>query len=193
MKDAKPLDLNAPRFRRIALGTLNAAFVRLCKKNIPAAKHLSAAQIKEIISTFNGVLWQMAIEKRDGVEIPEQIGHMFIGTCPPKKKKNVDYKTTLAYMKVIQHRNWESDQHLAKIFFTTFGTKYRFKNHDLWGFIPTRNFKRAVSKTYPEKWKQYIQVDPHMKMAGLYRMMNDRMDREQVSKDQISTYNEFEL
>jgi hypothetical protein len=193
MKDAKKLDLNAPRFRRIALGTLNAAFIKSCKEKLPAAKMLTAAQIKEIITTFNGVLWEIAIEKRDGVEIPEQIGHLFIGTCPPKKKKNVDFKTTLEYMKVIQHRNWESDQHLAKIFYSTFATKYRFKNNDLWGFVPTRDFKRAVGRTYPEKWKQYVEVDPRLKMAGLYRSMEYRMEREDQARDQISTYNEFEL
>lgn len=193
MKDAKKLDLHAPRFRRIAEGTLNREFISIIRESVPAAKNLTAAEIKEIISTFNGVMWQMVVDKRDGVEIPEQIGHLFIGTCPPKKHKNVDYKTTLEYMKVIQHRNWESDQHLAKIFFTTYGTKYRFKNNELYGFVPTRDFKRTVGKTYPERWKQYVQVDPNMKMAGLYRSLQYHMDRQESAKAQVDTYNEFEL
>jgi hypothetical protein len=192
MKNAKKLDLHAPRFRRIAEGTLNNEFVKLIKEQIPSTKELTAAEIKTIISTFNGELWQTAVDKRDGVEIPEQIGHIFIGTCPPKKK-NVDFKSTLQYMKVIQHRNWESDQHLAKIFYTTFGTKYRFKNNELWGFVPTRDFKRRVGKTYPKKWKQYVQVDPTMKMSGFYRSMMNKMRTEEAAKELIETYNEFEL
>lgn len=192
MKDAKTLDLHAPRFRRIAEGTLNADFVKIAKEKLTAAKDLTAAEIKEIISTFNGHLWQTAIDKRDGVEIPEQIGHLFIGTCPPKKK-NVDFKTTLEYMKVIQHRNWESDQHLAKIFYTTFGTKYRFKNNELWGFIPTRDFKRAVGRTYPKNWKMYVEVDPKKKMSGFYRTLNKQMTQEEKDRELIQTYNEFEF
>lgn len=192
MKDARKLDLHAPRFRRSTEGTLNADFIKQIKANLPAAKDLTAAEIKEIITTFNGQLWQTAVDKRDGVEIPEQIGHLFIGTCPPKKK-NVDFRATLDYMKVIQHRNWESDQHLAKIFFTTFGTKYRFKNNELWGFIPTRDFKRTVGKTYPKNWKQYVQVDPNMKMSGLYRSLKYQAYRIEQAKEQIVTYNEFEL
>lgn len=192
MRDARKLDLHAPRFRRIAEGTLNEAFFKEIKANLPAAKELSKEEIKDIIQTFNDVLWQTAIEKRDGVEIPEQIGHMFIGTCPPKKK-NVDFRTTLKYMKIIQHRNWESDQHLAKIFYTTFGTKYRFKNNELWGFAPSRNFKRMVGKTYPTLWKQYVQVDPNMKMSGFYRAMSYKLQREEEARDQMETYNEFEL
>lgn len=193
MKDARKLDLNAPRFRRQAEGTLNAEFISLIKSKLPAAKDLSASEIKKIITTFNGELWQKVVEKRDGVELPEQIGHIFIGTCPPSKRPPVNYKTTMEYMKVIKHRNWESDQHLAKIFFTTFGSKYRFKNNELWGFIPTRNFKRMVGKTYPALWKQYVEVSPMMKMSGFYRSMTYKLDREESAREQIQTYNEFDL
>ena len=193
MKDARKVDLHAPRFRKLTLGTLNAEFIKELRAKIPATKDLSVQEIKEIITTFNGELWMTAIEQRDGVEIPEQIGHMFIGTCPPKKRKNVDFRTTLDHLKVIQHRNWESDQHLAKIFYTTFGTKYRFKNNELWGFIATRDFKRKVGSTYPLLWKQYLQVDPKMKMSGFYRSMMYKIEREESAKEQIQTYNEFEL
>ena len=114
-------------------------------------------------------------------------------TLTPKKKKNVDFRATLDYMKVIQHRNWESDQHLAKVFFSTYGTKYRFKNNELWGFVATRDFKRKVGAEYPKKWKQYVEIDPKMKMAGIYRSLEYKAIREEQAKEQIATYNEFEL
>jgi hypothetical protein len=193
MKDAKKPNLNAPRFRRSAQGTLNSEFIELLKQKVPSAKDLSADQIKEIIHTFNGNLWMTAIENRDGVEIPEQIGHLFIGTCPPKRKPNVDFKTSAEYLKVIQHRNWESDQYLAKIFYTTYGTKYRFKNHELWGFVATRAFKRTVGKTYPEKWKQYVEVDPKIKISSMFRTNLNEMKKAEDAEKNITLYNEFDI
>lgn len=193
MKDAKKPNLNAPRFRRSAQGTLNSEFIELLKQKVPSAKDLSAEQIKEIIHTFNGNLWMTAIESRDGVEIPEQIGHLFIGTCPPKRKPNVDFKASAEYLKVIQHRNWESDQYLAKIFYTTYGTKYRFKNHELWGFVATRAFKRTVGKTYPEKWKQYVEVDPKIKISSMFRTNLNEMKKAEDVERNITLYNEFDI
>ncbi len=193
MKDARKPNLNAPRFRRTAQGTLNSDFIELLKEKVPSAKDLTAEQVKEIIQTFNENLWMTAIEKRDGVEIPEQIGHLFIGTCPPKSKPNVDFKKSAEYLKVIQHRNWESDEYLAKIFFTTYGTKYRFKNHELWGFVATRAFKRMVGKTYPVKWKQYVEVDPRMKISNIFRSKMYEINRAEDAEKNIELYNEFDI
>lgn len=193
MREARKPDLHAPRFRRQIDFTLNAEFYELLKEKVPAAKELTNAQLKDLIMTFNGQIWQAAIDNRDGVEIPEQIGHLFIGTCPPKKRKNVDFKKSADYLKVIEHRNWESDNYLAKIFFTTYGTKYRFKNHELWGFIPTRAFKREVGKTYPVNWKRYIEVDPRLKLSFIYRKNMVEFRNMDVAEQQMSTYNEFEL
>lgn len=193
MKDAKKPNLNAPRFRRSSEGTLNAEFIELLRAKVPSAKDLSDEQIKEIVHTFNGHLWMTAIEKRDGVEIPEQIGHLFIGTCPQKRKPNVDFKTSGEFLKVIQHRNWESDQYLAKIFFTTYGTKYRFKNHELWGFVATRNFKRMVGQTYPKRWKQYVEIDPKLKISSIFKSEMYQIARQEEADKNITLYNEFDL
>ena len=159
-------DLNAPRFRKSRCGTMNADFIKKLKEKVPSSSNLSNQQIKLIISKFNENVWKSFIDQRDGVELPEQIGHLFIGTCPPPKKKNIDFKASEEYVETVQHRNFESDQYLAKIFFTTFGSKYRFKNHDLWAFDATRDFSRTVSATYPENWKKYLQVDPKIKISN---------------------------
>ena len=149
MTEVKIPDLNAPRFRKESEGTLNKEFIALIRKELASVRDLTDDDIKDIILSFNGNVWKTVVEKRDGVELPEQLGHIFIGTCPAKKSKNVDFKATTQHMKAIQHRNWESDQHLAKIFFTNYGTKYRFKNHELWGFTAVRQFKRTVGQEYP--------------------------------------------
>lgn len=194
MKEAKKPDLNAPRFRRNLEGTLNNNFLKELYENVPSAKHLSKKEIKKIIVTFNKNIWLKVIDERDGVELPESIGHIFLGTCPPKKRtKNVDFKMSADYQKVIQHRNWESDKHLAKIFYTTFGTKYRFKFHDLWAFNGTRNFTRKVGETYPTNWKRYIEIPPILKISNLYKNNVESFKKQEETKALLESYNEFEI
>ncbi len=186
-------DLNAPRFRKMASGTLNTDFIKMLKEKVPSSANLSNQQIKSIITKFNENMWRSVIDKRDGVELPEQIGHLFIGTCPPPKKKNIDFKASEEYLQTVQHRNYESDQFLAKIFFTTFGSKYRFKNHELWAFDATRDFSRTVSATYPQNWKKYLQVDPKVKISNIYKSDSYKLDKKDEEQELIKYYNEFDL
>lgn len=172
---------------------MNAAFIKQLREKVPGCNVLNDKEIKEVIQTFNGILWQTAIDVRDGVELPNQLGHIFIGTCPPKKSKNVDFKLSADYLKVVQHRNWESDNYLAKIFYTTFGSKYRFKHHELWAFNPTRAFKREVGKTYPQKWKQYVMVDPSKKISYIYKASEAQIYKAEQTEISLETYNEFDL
>jgi hypothetical protein len=186
-------NLNAPRFRKMKSGTLNTDFIKMLKEKVTSSAKLTSKQIKSIISKFNENMWKSVIEKRDGVELPEQIGHLFIGTCPPPKKKNIDFKASEKYLQTVQHRNYESDQFLAKIFFTTFGSKYRFKNHELWAFDATRDFSRTVSSTYPENWKKYLQVDPKIKISNIYKSDSYKLDKKDEEQGLFKYYDEFDL
>ena len=82
---------------------------------------------------------------------------------------------------------------MAKIFFTTFASRYKFKNNELWGFAGVRDFKRSVAKEYPKKWNTYIQVDPRMKISSLYRSRLYNIERNEDAKESLKTYNEFEF
>jgi hypothetical protein len=192
MKNCMP-DVKGPRFRKTTKKTVVKEMVDHIQSEVFAAKYLTEKQIKNIILEFNNEVWNTVIEKRDGVEIPSQLGHLFIGSCPRKKSKNVDFKTSADHGKVIQHKNYESDDYLAKIFFTTFASRYKFKNNELWGFTGVREFKRTVAKEYPKKWNSYIQVDPRMKISSLYRSRLYNIERNEDAKESLKTYNEFEF
>ena len=56
------------------------------------------------------------IDKRDGVQLPETIGWLFIGTCEQSKKKNIDFAKSVKYGMIVSNKNWETDGKLAKIF-----------------------------------------------------------------------------
>jgi hypothetical protein len=192
MKTALQRNLKGPRFRNKMLQTtsdewlteiVNSSDCLVKDKNV----------VKTIIVDTNKAIADLIIELRDGVELPEQLGHMFLGTCQPKIRKNVDFKTTDNYLKVIQHRNWESDNYLAKIFYTNYSSKYKFKFHELWGFKGCREFTRKVGKTYPENWKKYIQVDYSLKVSRLYRNYLKDVNRMVLDKERLQDYNPLEL
>jgi hypothetical protein len=186
-------DVKAPRFRSNTTYTVTLETATQIKKEVFACRSMSLEQIKSILMEYNKEIVDTVINKRDGVEIPMQIGHMFVGTCPMTKRKNVNFKMSQEYMQTIQHRNWESDNYLAKIFFTTFGNKFRYKNNELWGFEPHRDFKRTLSKVYPVKWKQYVEVDPQLKISNIYRTKLYNIKKSEEDAESLKSYNEFEF
>jgi hypothetical protein len=191
-KQYKKPDLKAPRFRPKKLNLTNAGFYEQFLKDNPKHNDLSVTQFKEIIKVFNGKIWNTVVDYRDGVELPEQLGYLFIGSCP-RKKSNVDFKKSEHYGVVLQNQNWESDQYVAKIFYTNFETKYRFRNHDLWGFKGVRDFTRMVGQTYPKEWKKYLVVDNFIKISKIFRMNKQKDLRIIETQDLLKDYDEFNL
>lgn len=193
LREFRKPDLNAPRFRPKKLNVLNAAFCEKFYKEHPKYRYLSCEQIKNIVTTMNTTIYQTVIEKRDGVELPEQLGYLFIGTCPRKVSDNPDMVKSQQYGRLIQNQNWESDQYVAKIFYTNFETKYRFAFHEMWGFQGIRDFKRTVAKTYPTEWKKYVVVDNLQKVSKLFRVHRHKEFQKKDTLDQLQYYNEFDF
>lgn len=192
MKDAIKVNRKGPRFRAPRLNTVSSDWLsEIADSEDCLVKDV--VKIKQIIIEANKAIADTIIDFRDGIELPEQLGYMFLGTCQPKIRKNVDFKLTDNYLKVIQHRNWESDNYLAKIFYTNYETKYKFKFHQLWGFKACREFTKNVGKTYPENWKKYIQVDHTLKISRLYRKYIAEVERESIDRERLADYNPLEL
>jgi len=194
MKTYKKPDLNAPRYRPSRLVILNSELFERFKQDNPKYSSISFSQFKNVINLFNETIWKKVIEYRDGVELPEQLGYMFIGTCERRKRLiAIDHKKSEMYGVHLQTMNWESDQHVAKIFYTNFETKYRFKNHDLWGFVAYRSFKRQVAATYPKEWKKYVVVDNLTKVSRLFRYQKEKDQKIQDDTLLLENYDEFNL
>jgi hypothetical protein len=192
-KPYKKPDLNAPRYRPKKLNFTNAAFYEQFVKDNPKYSSLITLEMfKNIITTFNGKIWKTVVEDRDGVELPEQLGFIFIGTCP-RKKSNIDFNKSEKYGVTLQNQNWESDQYIAKIFYTNFETKYRFKHHEMWGFSGVRDFKRTIGQTYPKEWKKYLMVDNLVRISRIFRKQRFKQHKQELTKDLLETYDEFNL
>lgn len=192
MRQCKKPDLNAPRYRPKKLNFTNVEFYNRFIEEHPKYANVTADKFKEVINSFNGKIWETVIENRDGVELPEQLGYLFIGTCP-RKKSNVDFSKSKEHGVIIQHQNWESDNYAAKIFYTNYETKYRFKHHEMWGFSGIRNFKRTVAQTYPVNWKKYVMVDNLVRISRIFRKEKYKEFLKNETLDLLNNYDEFNL
>ena len=165
----KAPDLNAPRYREKVFGLLNADLFKEFKEKYPAYENINNNKLKKVITLYNEKLWKEVINNRNGVELPDSLGYLFIGTCPAAKSVNTNYALSKQYGKVLENRNLNTDGKIAKIFYTNLKTKYRFKNRELWQFTAVRQFKRSVAKTYPEQWSRYIVMESKKRVADIYK------------------------
>lgn len=193
MREFKSPDLKAPRYRPEVHTIMNKEFFESFKKKHPKYKDLDNVELRKIVKYFNNTLYQTVIDTRDGVQLPEQIGWLFIGTCQSPKKQNIDFVKSKKYGVAVTNKNWETDGKLAKIFFTSYALKHKMKNREFWGFVACREFKRAVAKSYPENWNMYLVVEPTRKI----KLNNTRNylvnSTKQKNIEGLKNYNEFEL
>jgi hypothetical protein len=193
MKEFNNPDVKGARFRPDVLNVFNPKLVKEFKKRYPKYKDLDYKLLKEIMRKFNNAIFQGVIDTRDGVQLPEQLGWIFIGTCQQSKKTNVDFAKSKKYGVTVTNKNWETDGKLAKIFFTNYAPKHRMRNREYWGFTACRDFKRTVAKTYPENWNTYIVVDATQRLRLAYNKAVYKEIKLKETTKALENYNEFDL
>ena len=189
----KTPNLKAPRYREKRFSLLNSKILNEFKDKYPYYSEVDNKKLKKVIRLYNEKLWRGVIENRDGVELPDSLGYLFIGTCPPAKGVNTNYSLSKAYGKVLQNKNWETDGNIGKIFYTNYSTKYRFSSRELWQFTAVRKFKRAVSKEYPEQWTKYIVMKNKLRVTDLYKKESILNKEKEEMRAELNNYNEFEI
>ena len=193
MKEFKKPDVKAPRFRPEVYNVLNKEFFDLFRKKYPRYKNMENDSLKKIAKTFNKYIFQTVIDTRDGIQLPESLGWIFIGTCEQSKKNNIDFSKSVKYGVTVSNKNWETDGKLAKIFFTNLAPKHRVKNREFWSFRACRDFKRSVAKAYPENWNMYVRLDPLSKLETIYRKVQYKDFMKKETEKALKTYNEFDI
>jgi hypothetical protein len=169
MSTFKKPDLSAPRFRAKTTTVLNKKLYKAFLEKYPKHANVDLNLFKEIVHTYNGALWQGAIDTRDGVELPESLGYILITKCDRPKKENTDFAASAQYGQKVNHRNWDSDNYLAKICYTNYSLKYRFADRELWKFDPVKQFRKAVSGNFAELYNNYIHLTKNIKLSTLYK------------------------
>ena len=165
----KKPDLSAPRFRAKTTNLLNKKMHGEFIKKYPKYKELELSQFKKIVTTYNGLIQEAAINHRDGVKLPESLGYVLFTKCDRPKQANTDYAASAKYGKAVNHANWDSDNYLAKICYTNYSLKYRFSDRELWGFAPVKQFKSAVAGSFPKMYTSYIHLTENVKLSKLFK------------------------
>jgi hypothetical protein len=193
MREFKKPDVKASRYRPEAYSLLNNKFFEKFKDKYPKYKDITNSDLRKIIKRFNEQVCNTVVEKRDGIQLPEQIGWLFIGACESSKKQNIDYAKSNKYGIRVTNNNWNTDGRLAKIFFTNYAPKHKMKNREFWGFVACRNFKRSVAKAFSENWNTYIIVDSTIQLKLNYQknFLKNLTIKEQ--KNGLKSYNEFDI
>ena len=187
----KKPDLNAPRFRKKRISLLTPSFFSKVREKHP---NLSNKEIRRIIETFNDEIVNTVVDKRDGVELLEQLGYFFIGTCQRSKKHlHINEPLSVELGVRVYEQFPESDGYTAKIFYTNYETKYQFKFHNLWGFSSSRNFARKASHAYLKEWKKYIMVENGLQISRLYRKHKTKDFIKKQVVDFLLEYDEFDM
>lgn len=193
MKEIRKPDLNAPRFRSKRISILTVKTLKALKKKYPEYSNLSLKEFKEIIMTFNNKLAEGIIDNRNGIELPDGLGFLFMGTCPPTKKKNIDYKKSHQYGVETSHRNWDSDNKLLKIFYTNRNSKHPFENKQVWSFKAVKQFRQKASEAYKTDWAKYIEVSPNEKISAMFDRHRKKEYVRNLKPVLPEGYNEFKM
>jgi hypothetical protein len=193
MTPVKKPDLNAPRFRNSCIDVVNNELLKKIRTKNSKTSKVKLTDIRKVVKAFNEKLWNHVIDSRDGIELPEMLGLVYIGTCPPPKRKNIDMKKSIELGVAVEHKNWDTDGNLGKVIYTTFGNKYRFKNNELWAFKAGRTFKRSVSASYSEKWMIYKKIEKNKLISAQVRQYMKKDYVLKKSEFVLEDYNEFEL
>ena len=186
-------DLNAPRYRYDFKRTLTPEHIKKFKEKYPKYKDYDTKQLIKAISIYNELIYKEVIDYRDGIELPSTLGNIFIGmTGVPKKPIEAFHKSAKLGIKVF-YKNHETDGMLSKIFYSNYGSKYKFANKQLWSFTATRKFKRDTSKEVRKNYKKYIIVNTQAYVSQLFNTLRCKHHMTQKTKEQFQTYDEFQL
>lgn len=193
LSEIKKADLNAPRYRPARLSVLDKNFYKSFKTIYPEYKNMKDKEITEIIYAFNELLAENIIINRDGIELPEGLGYCFIGTCKSPKKQNTDFYNSKKLSKRIKHRNFESDNYLAKIFYSNYANKYKYKHRELWQFKGHKDLRSKIASFYPANWKMYVQVESFQMINKLFKKHIARNHFKNKLEQDLLSYNEFDM
>lgn len=184
-----------PRFRQTSLGLLNSGVYSEFLKKYPEYSQNSQDLFEKIINTYNGMIQDVIINERDGVELPEGLGYIFVGSCKPTIKENVDISKSKQVGKKVMNRNLGTDGYVCKIFYTNYESRFKFAHRSLWKFKGARQLTRNLSKVYREDWPKYVIVEEYMKISTLVRkyQQDERRKRITANRPITNEYKEFDI
>lgn len=190
----KKPNVNAPRFRPKVYKVDEDNFYKEFIKKYPQYKTKTISELRKILKACNGELWNAVINNRDGIDLPQSMGNIFIGACRnTKSKRNIDFNKSINYQETVYNRNMNEDGLLCKIFYSNKHVKYKVPDRHIWQFIACRKFKRSVSKAFTDNWQNYYKMDSTVKIAKMYQDIHKKNRAIILTERALPKYNEFDI
>ena len=192
MRKFSDIDRTKPRFRPNRYELINNDFIKEINNKHPKTKGMSVRNLVSVVKGFNDYIRTYICEHREGVELPQGIGYIFLGVCK-NSTNTIDMAKSTQYKQHISFKNWNSDGRLGKIFYSNSSVKYKILDNNLWIFKPAREFKTESSKAFSENWKLFIEIDPKIKLSAYLRDYSYQRKVDALKKEYAEAYNEFNI
>lgn len=170
MKRYKIVDRKAPRFRR-AKYRYNLVNQDLWREFIKSTGiSISWDDFRKINECINLEIKQEAIDSREGVLLPEQMGNVWLGLFKLKERPlNEQYARNTG-----QHATYfsfETSGLQGKIVWDFDRVRYKVKNNEFWAFIGHRDFKTEASHKFKENPELYSRIVPIITLGEFYKSL----------------------
>lgn len=189
----KTPDITGPRFRKkfhmILAKRLHLRFIEAH----PQHSSVTWEKFRDVIKGHSQKMWETTINERDGIELPIVRGSIFLGSTKIKVKNNYDIQASIKANDFIRHRNYDTDGHVAKIYYSPYLSKIGGRDRSLWSFKGVREYKRSVSKAYAKNWKNYQRVTSLDPIVDEYHRHERRIRLTEKTAYHTKSYNEFDL
>lgn len=177
MKKKLKLDPKAPRYRSESTTIATAKFFQKFFKEHPEwkpfRKQFTDAKLKEMIRFVNVDLRQKAIDNRDGVYLPQQMGWIYLGTIKePKRRINAKLSNELGYN--VNYTNNHTDGKMLKIVHSSGHRSFKYENKDLFRFYAADDFKEHASKEFSKKYMIYFPMENKREIQGREQSFYDK-------------------
>jgi hypothetical protein len=157
MSYKKP-DRKGKRLRKKSTSVMDKYSIKKFQEMYPE-HNVTLKEFNNIVRHFNSNIVDVAINNRDGIELPERLGHLQILSFPKPSRKIIDFAKSNEAGEIRYHGNWDTDNRIGKIIYRNTLSGYAFKGSRFWGLIPTRSFKKRMSDIFKRKWQKYIYID----------------------------------
>lgn len=188
-------DLHGPRFRtKHKLVLVTPLFTSFIEKFPQYKGKIDYSLFCKIIGQHSTELRDTIANTRDGIDLHERLGHIFLGSYKYSTENNIDYAKSKECGKVVRHHNLETDGYVCKVFYSNWDrTKHNFRDREAWEFIPSKVLKSQCSEAFQRNFKLYRVVEHVFAIFRRAKAQKKQEREEKRTKIALETYNEFQL
>jgi len=150
----------------------------------------------KIVREFNEFLVAKLTSYRDGVLLPANLGHLFMGVFPNKNNSFIeerakrDHEAIARGARNVVYSNQQRDGFESRLFHSTAFTKSRCKSSRYYGLKPLQKTNKIVEDAFTSNWKKWVVVPDLRKLKEFSRLENygNKMIRKER---ELEAYDEF--